>query len=252
MERTSPGIFAHRGASARCPENTLAAFGEAVRIGADGIELDVHLSRDGSLIVCHDETVDRTTGGTGFIRDLPDSELRKLDAGSWFSPEFAGERMPFLEQVLALLRDHDIILNIELKTDFIEYEGIEEKTADLVRRHDMADRIIISSFNHHSLLRAKRAAPHIPVGVLYQCRPVRPERYARELGFEALHPVMRTVTPDLVRSAREAGIRVNAWLPGEQFDSASAESRLASGVTALITNYPAEYLALRSSSGPTG
>ena len=124
-------IFAHRGASDAAPENTLPAFARAVEQGADGIELDVHLSRDGELVVIHDETLDRTTDGAGWVKDRTLAELRALRADNGL-PGFAEARIPTLREVLDLLRPTDLLLNIELKTSLVWYEGIEAKTLALV------------------------------------------------------------------------------------------------------------------------
>lgn len=131
-------IVAHRGSSGNRPENTLPAFAEAVRVKADIIELDVHLSKDGGLIVMHDETVDRTTNGKGRICDLTVAELKELNAGSWFSEEFQAAKVPTLKEVLDLLaaKNYRGILTIELKTDHYEYEGIEAKVSDLMNSQE--------------------------------------------------------------------------------------------------------------------
>ena len=127
-------IVAHRGSSGDRPENTLPAFAEAVRVKADIIELDVHLSKDGHLIVMHDETVDRTTNGKGRICDKTLTELKELNAGSWFSEDYAATKVPTLKEVLDLLaaKNYRGILTIELKTDHYEYQGIEKKVSELL------------------------------------------------------------------------------------------------------------------------
>lgn len=146
-----PIIYGHRGASQYAPENTLASYNRAIEMGADGIEIDVHKSKDGHLIVCHDERVDRTTNGQGYIKDLILKEIKSLDAGSWFSKEFSGEKIPLLEEVLEFVKDKDILLNIELKNGPIFYDGIEDELIRLVRVFNLVENTIISSFNHYSL-----------------------------------------------------------------------------------------------------
>ena len=121
-------VLAHRGYSAKAPENTMAAFELALAVGADGIELDVHMTRDGEIVVIHDDTLDRTTNGKGPVSDQTMAELRELDAGSWFSPEFAGERIPTLKLVLELIKDKDVLLNIEIKTGL----GFQQLNEELV------------------------------------------------------------------------------------------------------------------------
>jgi Glycerophosphoryl diester phosphodiesterase len=148
-------IFAHRGSKCNRPENTLAAFQEALRVKADGIELDVHLTKDDQLVVIHDEKVNRTTSGKGRVRDLRLAELKQLDAGSWFDRRFNGEAIPTLEEVLKLLKNENFtgFLNIELKTDIINYPGIEEKIVELIAQETLPFTIIYSSFNLTTLQR---------------------------------------------------------------------------------------------------
>ena len=152
-------IFAHRGSKGTHPENTLEAFKEAVRLGVDGIELDVHLTKDGELAIIHDETVDRTTNGTGYVRDMTMAELKKLDAGSWFSEEFYQSVIPTLAEVLSLLKDTDIKLNVEIKSDIIPYEGIEEKVLQTLESYSYKNNAIISSFNHYSVKKVHELDP---------------------------------------------------------------------------------------------
>lgn len=148
-------IFAHRGSKCNRPENTLAAFQEALRVKSDGIELDVHLSKDNQLVVIHDEKVNRTTSGKGRVRDLRLAELKQLDAGSWFDSRFRGERIPTLQEVINLLTKENFtgFLNIEFKTDIIDYSDIEEKVLELVAQQTLTFRIIYSSFNVNTLRR---------------------------------------------------------------------------------------------------
>ena len=245
MEHRHPAIFAHRGVSSLCPENTMSAFEKAIEFGADGIELDVHLSRDGRLVVCHDETVDRTTDGSGAIRALDYDEIRRFDAGSWSAPEYRGQRIPLLDDVLHLVRDRTMMVNIELKTNIVAYKGIEAEVAELVGRFDLDSRVIISSFNHYSVLRLKACAPHLDAGLLYDCHLVDPHKYAKSLKVEAIHPAMHTVTPQIVSDAKDAGIMVNVWFGEERSDSGDSAAILQSGADIIITNYPHEYIAAR-------
>jgi len=245
MKRTLPLIFAHRGVSSLCPENTMAAFQKAVQMGADGIELDVHRSRDGKLVVCHDETIDRTTTGKGTIKDQDYNELSSIDAGKWFGSEYSGERMPLLEEVLVLLKPTTLLLNIELKTDYYFYPGIEEQTLSLVHRYGMEEQVIFSSFNHYTVVELKKRAPQVKGGILYSCHLVKPHIYAKGLLVDALHPPMHLATPEIIQDAHTAGLSVHAWFSREQFEEKLARIYLNSGVDMLITNYPQEYLKLR-------
>jgi len=223
----------------------MAAFQKAVQMGADGIELDVHRSRDGKLVVCHDETIDRTTTGKGTIKDQDYNELSSIDAGKWFGSEYSGERMPLLEEVLVLLKPTTLLLNIELKTDYYFYPGIEEQTLSLVHRYGMEEQVIFSSFNHYTVVELKKRAPQVKGGILYSCHLVKPHIYAKGLLVDALHPPMHLATPEIIQDAHTAGLSVHAWFSREQFEEKLARIYLNSGVDMLITNYPQEYLKLR-------
>src|SRR3981081_1641417 len=126
-ERGRVWVIGHRGAMGHCPENTFASFERGLELGADWIELDVHLSRDGALMVIHDETVDRTTNGSGLVQEHTLAELKELDAGAWFSPAYGGQRIPTLDEVLVWARARGTILDIEIKNAPVYYAGIEEK-----------------------------------------------------------------------------------------------------------------------------
>ncbi|HHY82652.1 MAG TPA: glycerophosphodiester phosphodiesterase [Clostridiales bacterium] len=230
-----PVIYAHRGASAYAPENTRAAFSKALDMQAGGIELDVHLSKDGYLAVCHDERVDRTSSGSGWIKDMTLKELKELDFGSWFSNEYEGERILILEEVLEMLKDWDGILNIELKSGIILYEGLEEKVIGVLKDFDRLDNVIISSFNHYSLLAVKKHEPRLKIGLLYSAGLVEPWEYAKRVGAEAVHPLYFSMLPPIVNGCREHGIITNAWT----VDKPEHIRNLAlAGVDGIITNVP--------------
>src|SRR5690554_5174035 len=148
-------IIAHRGASNIAPENTMIAFQKAYQIGADGVEFDVHLTRDGKPVVIHDERVDRTTNGIGYVKSLTLSEIKKLDAGSYFHPNYSEEKILTLEETLDLVKNFKII-NIEIKNNLLEYKGIEEKVTNIIRDKKMEQKVICSSFNHFSMLKIKK------------------------------------------------------------------------------------------------
>lgn len=161
-------IFAHRGSKCNRPENTLAAFKEAIRVGADGIELDVHRTKDHHLVVIHDETVDRTTNGIGYVRDLTLSEIKELDAGSWFAPFYFREKVPTLEEVLQFLVAENFqgTLNIEIKTDKYHYPRIERDIAKLMQSQKWPFDYLYCSFNFRSLKIMEKADPHIELAYL--------------------------------------------------------------------------------------
>ncbi|WP_141499932.1 glycerophosphodiester phosphodiesterase [Paenibacillus luteus] len=227
--------FAHRGASGCCPENTLAAFKTALKLGATGIETDVQLTKDGRIVIIHDESLARTAGLNQFVKDTDYAELSTLDAGSWYAPEFHAERIPSLEQLLELLRDTDTILNIELKNGIFQYPDIERKVIEMVRDFRMTDRVILSSFNHYSLALCKQLAPEIRTGILYMEGLYHPSDYAATLQADALHAFKLAVTPELIAEAAAKGI---AYHPFTINDSAEMEKLILAGVAGMITDYP--------------
>ncbi len=232
-----PVLLAHRGASADAPANTLAAFRRAVETGADGVELDVHLSRDGQVIVIHDETVTSVTGMPGRVRDMTLAEIQALDAGSYFSPAFRGERIPTLEEVLNVLRP-DMVVNVELKGTSARTEGLEQEVVRILRARQMLDRVIISSFNPFRLWTTRRLEPRLPRAMLHG--PGTPV-FVRQLWFlplvrpDALHPHFSLVDAAYMDRARRWGMRVNVWT----VDDATEARRLVDlGVDGIITNDP--------------
>ncbi len=182
-------LFAHRGVSGEAPENTLAAFKAAAESGAHGIELDVQLTKDGQIVVIHDETIDRTTNGTGYVKDMAWEQLRTYDAGSWFHPSFQGESIPSLEEVLDVVTAHhdSMIINIELKNDQIDYPQLEEKVLELLNEKGMIEQTIISSFNPESLKRVRELDPDIETGFLFEGIPANILDRIKPLQVNAIH-----------------------------------------------------------------
>ena len=231
----APVIIAHRGASKQAPENTMAAFRRAMELGAGGIELDVHLSKDGHLMVTHDEQVDRTSDGKGLVRDKTFSELRSLDFGSWFSESFKGEKIPELHEVLELIGDWNGILNIEIKNGPIFYPGIEKAVSDEMTRFNMEQRTIVSSFNHYSLAEIRKINPAVKTAPLYMAGLFEPWEYARRIGACAIHPLFYNIIPEIMKGCRMNGIMVNPFTVDQpEYIKAMA----AAGVDGIITNVP--------------
>ena len=228
-----PLILGHRGVPVVAPENTLAGFRKAVEIGSDGIELDVHLSRDGQIVVIHDERLERTTDGSGLVGEKSLAELVELNAAAKFAGGAGVQRIPTLDQVFDAVGDACRLINIEIKSGVVLYPGIEAKLVELVRRRGAADKVVFSSFNHYSLVELKRLAPEMAIGLLYMGALVEPWRYAARLGAEALHPIHFTVFPEFVAGAHQAGVQVNAWTCDTPAD---IHRMLASRVDAIITN----------------
>lgn len=229
-------VWAHRGASAYAPENTMEAFRLAQEMGADGMELDVHLTRDGEILVTHDENVRRVTGTDALVRDLTLAQAQALDACNGMDA-YRGARMPALCEVLEFLRTNAMMLNIELKTGETLYPGLEEKTVEMVHRFGLADRVLYSSFNHRSLLLVRQADPAARIGLLYSETMVDPHIYARHLHADAIHPEFHSLyfAPDTARGCQDAGVRIHPWTVNDEQDM-RALCRL--GCEALITNFP--------------
>lgn len=228
---------AHRGASAAAPENTLSAFRAALDLGADGVELDVQLSADGIPVIHHDFDLGRTDNGRGPLRDYTLDQLKRLDAGAWKDPRFAGERIPTLAEVFQVL-DRQVIVNVELKTRSTRGDGLELAVIEQIRRSHMVDMVVISSFNPFALMRVRDMAPNLPLGLLYA--PDQPVHLRRTwlrpmIHPEALHPRHDMVTPTFMEWARKNRYRVNTWTVDEP-DEMRRLLRL--GVDAVITNVP--------------
>lgn len=225
-------VIAHRGYSAKAPENTMAAFELALEAGADGIELDVHLTKDGEVVVLHDETVNRTTSGKGSVREYNLAELKELDAGSWFAPEYAGEKVPTLRQVLDLLKGRDVLLNIETKTA-LGFEQLNERLVPLLDKYDRWERTIISSFNHYSLAHLISLKREARTAILYMSALVNPWVYAKSIGATVLHPYHHTVVPEIVTASHQNGMMVNVWTVDQEPD---IERMKQCRVDGIITN----------------
>ncbi|MCZ2492717.1 glycerophosphodiester phosphodiesterase [Dellaglioa carnosa] len=183
-------IFAHRGSKGTRPENTLISFQAAIDAGADGIETDVQLSKDGKLIIMHDEKIDRTTNLTGRVTDLTLAELKKADAGVKFSNDYEGEQIPTLEEVIELLKRNNFkgTFNLELKTNHIEYQGIEELVNEQMRQLPADIHLLYSSFNPNSIRRMQKINPEAEFASLFQFKIKESRLLAKNHLITSLHP----------------------------------------------------------------
>ena len=227
-------IWAHRGASAYRVENTMSAFELAALQKADGVELDVQLSKDGIVVVHHDETVNRVWNGTGLIKDLEYDYLRALRPVR--DTEDKRAYIPTLAEVLAFCHDKSMRVNIELKNSVQLYAGLEEKVIELVGQAEMQDGVIYSSFNHLSMLRMKELEKSARVGLLYSEIMAQPWVYAEGLHAYAIHPAQNSLyVPELIRRCHDKGIAVNVWTVDDQ-----SVMRLCidQGADGIITNVP--------------
>ncbi|WP_425445453.1 glycerophosphodiester phosphodiesterase [Virgibacillus ndiopensis] len=234
---------AHRGASGHAPENTMAAFQKAFEMKADYIEIDVQLSKDGKMVIMHDTTLDRTTNGTGNVRDYTLEELKQLDAGRWFSEEYAGEHIPTFEEVIDTFRGKIGIL-IELKSPEL-YPGVEEKVADTLKERNMDkpknNKIIIQSFNHESVQTSKELLPTIPHGVLagLSWADVTDDELVDFASYaDYFNPNMNILTPELVDRIHSTGMEI---YPYTVITQEQADNLFQLGVDGIITNFP-EYV----------
>lgn len=228
-------IQAHRGASGIAPENTLAAFREAVYVGADGIECDIHATKDGVYVVCHDGEIDRTSNGHGRIGEYTLEELRRFDFGGWKDPRFAGEQIPTLEEVLAVVKDLPVI-NIEVK-------DLRENTPEdleafyrILEKKGVLRRVLISSFQLEILERLKRQYPILHTAYLYvDAADTGAMDAAAAAGCSAVHPSHANLTAELAARAHRLGMAVNTWT----VDDPNRMQTLAGfGCDGLITNRP--------------
>lgn len=236
---TKPIIYAHRGASAICPENTMIAFKKAVELGSTGIECDVQMTKDGVLIICHDEYLERTTDGKGLLKDYTLAELQKLDAGSWMDKKFAGEKLPTLDELLEFVKKTGILLNIELKNGIIEYSGLEERVITAVKSFDLANKVIVSSFNHESVHRFKQMTTDIKAGILYMEPLYRVWEYLEKIGCECAHPYLQAINPSIAQEMKKRSYIINTFT----VDSPDFAKRMIEmGVDGMITNYPDKIL----------
>ncbi|MGO1820040.1 MAG: glycerophosphodiester phosphodiesterase [Senegalia sp. (in: firmicutes)] len=237
-----PIIYAHRGAKGYRPENTMAAFKLAMEMGADGIETDIHLSKDGYLVLIHDEKVDRTTTKKGYIKDMTLDQIKLLDAGSKFSEEFAGEEIPTLEELIILTKDTDIILNIEIKNNKMNYPKIEEKLVELIKKYKIEERVIISSFNHNTIYKIKELDENLKTGILYSRNIKRPIRFAKNIREDALHPKHKRVDFKLMIKAKLTGLEINTFTIN---NTKQMNKMFKYRVDGIITDYPDKAIEFR-------
>lgn len=228
--------IAHRGFSGKYPENTMLSFKKAVEAGCDGIENDVQLTKDGVAVICHDEKIDRTTNGTGFIKDYTYKELLKFDAGIRWGKEFKGLAIPTLDEFLNYVKDKNLYLDIELKTGVILYDGIEEIVIRKINEFGVKEKTILSSFNHYSMVKCKTIDNTVKTGLLYTAGLYEPQRYAEYVGADALHPLFYSVLNEqIVKSIKNAGFLINAYTVNEEI---YMKKLIQLGIDGIITNYP--------------
>ena len=234
-------VIAHRGASGHAPENTLAAFKRAVALGATFIETDLQLTRDSRLVAMHDATVNRTTNGQGKVHDLTLMELRRLDAGSWFGSEFAGERIPTMDDILEFSKKHDVVFYLELKPG--GSWGGEHALVGALRESGEIPRSVVISFDAGILARLRRIEPTIMTGLLYDGQIEEPLSKALEVGARQLAVRGDLVTPALLKDARKRDLQVVCWTVNHP---AHIRMLIAAGVDGIMSDYPDRLVAAQN------
>jgi len=249
MSIKSPLLVAHRGASGHAPENTMAAFRLALEMKVYGIELDVHMARDGSIVVIHDSTVDRTSNGRGKVGAMTLPELQSLDAGSWFNvafpqkarPEYAGQQIPTLHEVMRLMRDR-AWLYIEMKDPDLYPDSLESELLSIVRQHGMQERVIFLSFNRRALRKMRELDPAVATALLVSRPSVDPVKAALSLRANGLAVPHNLITAALAARVLRSGLRLIAWIVDKPKD---VRRMVAAQVSSIISNYPDRFASPR-------
>ena len=240
-------VISHRGANIVAPQNTIEAFKKSIEIGCTGFETDVHLTKDGVPVICHNFTIDETSTGKGAIKDMTLEELRAFDFGKYKGAEFEGVKIPTVDEFLELSKtmgDDMKVLNIELKSEKFGEAGTEivEKTIDAVKKHGLFDKLLISSFDPAILVVCKKIDKNCKTGLLYSPDKLigvkiamNPISFALEIGADALHPVYLCVNKRYIEKAHKAGLMVNPWTVN---NPKTAQKLIDMGVDGLITDNP--------------
>lgn len=241
-------IYGHRGSKGEYPENTLLSFQAAIDEGVDGLELDVHLTKDGEIVVIHDETLDRTTNGHGQVKDLTLAEIKQYSAGKPFShfkkyhTNWDNEKVPTLTEVLQLLDGTDIALNIELKTYIHIYPGIEEKLVSVVSEHANNRKIVYSSFHLPSLVRLKNIDPSAETALLLLSPISNPNDYMQTFALESLHVAKDLLLQDTYKLFENLYATTRVWTVNDEDEW---KQLIQMGVDTIITDYPERALQLK-------
>ncbi|MDO4489843.1 MAG: glycerophosphodiester phosphodiesterase [Lachnospiraceae bacterium] len=231
-----PLLFAHRGFSGKYPENSPLAFQKVVEeTDCDGIESDVHITKDGQLVIFHDASVERTSNGTGFIKDKTFEEMLQLDIGAWKSPDFAGQHVWTLGQLLDFCKETKLLLNMELKNYEVFYEGLEKMVIDEIVARQMEDQVFLSSFNHISMQACKSINTDIKTGLLYDKPFLDIDKYIERSNADNMHPryMLLQYQPELMDLYHGRGMDVNTWTVNDEENMRDMINR---GVDCIISN----------------
>ncbi|NTU25168.1 glycerophosphodiester phosphodiesterase [Bacillus tequilensis] len=236
-------IFAHRGASGQYPENTMLAFEKRIEAGADGIEFDVQLAKDGRIVVIHDERLDRTTSLKGFVKDTAYDVIKTADAAANHNQTYSDTKVPLLEDVLFWAEKKNFLLNIELKNSVIRYEGMEEKVLEEVKRFNLEERVILSTFNHESLALCARLAPHIERAALTSDVLYQADQYITSIPASGYHPRLNSpaAADDVLKKMRNSSIKFRPYTVNRPEDM---ERLIEAGADGIFTDFPAKAAAM--------
>ncbi len=230
-------IIAHRGYSDKFPENTMLAFKKAEEFGADGIELDVHLTKDQQIVICHDETIDRTSTGEGYIKDMTLEDIQEFQFNKGMFIDEVVEPMditaPSLDTFMEWFAETRLELNIEIKNNVFSYESIVDKVVDLIEKYQVQDRVIISSFNHHTITKIKEIRPTISCGFLTACGLLQPGSYCQKYDVECYHPLFLSLERVDFEDLKQHQVQVNVWTVNE---TEHIQMMLDAKVDRIITN----------------
>ena len=227
--------IAHRGFSGKYPENTMLAFKKAYEAGCDGIEMDVHLTRDNVMVIIHDEDIARTTDGKGFVRDFTYEELKKFDASAGFRSQYGFNPIPTFEEYVAWAKDLPLFTNVEIKNSVYYYDGLEETLIRVIRENHMEDKIIFSSFNNASIMKCKQLAPEIQCGFLMDGCIGNAGAYVEKMGVECAHPDWHKLTDEEIAGCKAHGVKINTWTVNEEKEMIRLRDL---GIDGIISNYP--------------
>ncbi|WP_078552542.1 glycerophosphodiester phosphodiesterase [Bacillus alkalicellulosilyticus] len=237
-------IFAHRGFSSAFPENTMAAFKAAEKLGVDGLELDVQLTKDNIPVIIHDDKLNRTTSGSGYVRDTKYANVKQLSAGQWFGEQFANETVPSLREFIEWVSDTNLTVNLELKGQAKERIVLLEAVMKEVLDFKIESNVILSSFDHQVIVEAKQRYPFMKVGVIVVAHLVYPEKYISSLGFDCdYHFYHHLMTVEEVQSVVEKGIKVRPYTVNNE---QKVREMIKIGVDGIFTDHPDMALSILS------
>lgn len=227
--------IAHRGFSGRYPENTMIAFEEAFNAGADGIELDVQLTKDGEVVIFHDQMIDRMTNGSGTLSELTLKDILMVSIDCLLQDELSEQKIPTLQDYLEWVHDKELVTNIELKTQNGADKGLESRVLDLIFYYGVEEKVIISSFNRTNMARVKKQCPSIQTGLLVPGCNDHILRLTKDLGMDYIHPHASSLTKKVIDKASQYELGINTWTVNELSDLETISNE---GIHSLITDFP--------------